>query len=316
MKSTISLRLGPSYAQLYPLHPIVCHAPRLAVPTASARPGIALLAHYCQLIREKGYSAQTLKNYRTAFRQFLAHFTPRLPLEVSQAEVLDYLADRVTSGLSATYQNLLINALKFYYEHVAGLPAAQCHIPRPRRAQLTPRLLTKAEVKALLQGTENLKHRAMLALAYGLGLRLNEILALLPADVDARKLQLRVRAKAHQRDRLLPLPASLLALLHEHLQQQRPKCFLFEGNQPGEAYSARSLQQVVRQAAARAGIQRAVSLHMLRHSYAAHLVEAGTAIHLVQGLLGHASAKTTAVYAQVAQRPQVASPLDLLNLSA
>ncbi|GAA4012081.1 site-specific integrase [Hymenobacter fastidiosus] len=288
--------------------------PALAAELPPPTPAQALLARYCQFISLKRYSPQTLKNYRGAFQLFLAHHAPRLPLELSKPEVLDYLAGRVATGISEAYQNLLINAIKFYYEQVEDQPHHYYAVPRPKRPLQNPKLLAKEEVKALLQGTANLKHRAMLMLAYGLGLRLGEVLALTPADIDAKRMALYVRGGKGKKDRDLPLPESLLPLLREQFRQFRPVIFLFEGAQPGEPYSARSLQQVVKQAAGRAGIRRPVSLHMLRHSYATHLLEGGTDIRMIQSLLGHASIKTTEIYTHVAQRTRVASPLDDLGL--
>ncbi|MFD1874983.1 tyrosine-type recombinase/integrase [Hymenobacter bucti] len=272
------------------------------------------MERYCQLLALRHYSPRTQKNYRAIFRAFLVHFAPRSPLDLGRQDIIDYLAVRVAGGISEAYQNVLINAVKFYYEQVAGLPAPVWALPRPKRPLLSPRLLTRAEVRALLQGTDNLKHRAMLMLAYGLGLRLNEVLALTPADLDARRRLLRVGGGTSKKPRELPVPALLLALLREHVQQARPQRFLFEGTQPGEAYSARSLQQVVHQAAVRAGIGRAVTLHMLRHSFAAHLVESGADLHLLQEVLGHASLKTTEAYRHVGGHPHLASPLDGLGL--
>ena len=228
--------------------------------------------------------------------------------------MLDYLAGRVAVGISEAYQNLLINAIKSYYEQVEGLPHQYYEVPRPKRPLQNPKLLAKEEVKVLLQGTYNLKHRAMLMLAYGLGLRLGEALALTPADIDAKRMALCVRGSKGKKDRNLPLPEMVLLLLREQFRQYRPTTFLFEVVQSGEPYSARSLQQVVKQAAERAGIRRPISLHMLRHSYATHLLEGGTDIRMIQDLLGHASIKTTEIYTHVAQRTRIASPLDDLGL--
>ena len=288
--------------------------PALAVPLPPPTPHEALLARYCQFIALKRYSPSTLKTYRAAFLLFLSHHAPRLPLDLSRQDILDYLAGRVAGGISEAYQNLLINAIKFYYEQVEGQPRQYYSIPRPRRPQQNPKVLAQSEVKALLQGTENRKHRAMLMLAYGLGLRLSEVLALTPQDIDSRRMALYVRGGKGKKDRDLPLPETLLLLLREQFREHRPVTFLFEGQHPGEPYSARSLQMVVKQAASRAGILRPISLHMLRHSYATHLMEAGTDTRIIQDLLGHSSIKTTEIYTHVAQRARPASPLDSLGL--
>ena len=288
--------------------------PALAVALPPPTPHEALLSRYCQFIALKRYSPSTLKNYRSAFQLFLGHCGPRLPLAHSKQEVLDYLAGRVAAGISETYQNLLINAIKFYYEQVEGQPRQYYNLPRPKRPHTNPKVLAQEEVKVLLQGTENRKHRAMLMLAYGLGLRLSEVLALTPADIDGKRMALYVRGGKGKKDRDLPLPESLLLLLREQFLEFRPVTFIFEGQHPGEPYSARSLQMVVKQAAARAGIQRPISLHMLRHSYATHLMEAGTDTRIIQDLLGHSSIKTTEIYTHVAQRARPPSPLDSLGL--
>lgn len=285
-----------------------------ATPPLLPAPQQELLVRYCQLLALKGYSPGTRKNYRTAFALFLSHHAPRLPLQLARPEIQEYLSGRVAAGISHAYHNLLLNVLKLYYAQAEGLPDWQARLPRPQRPQLVPKLLAQAEVKALLQGTANLKHRVMLMLAYGTGLRLSEILALTLADIDGPRLLVRVCGGERRKPRTVPLPALLLGLVQEQWRQWRPLHFLFEGTHPGQPYSARSLQQVVRQAAARAGIGRPVTLHMLRHSYAAHLVEGGTDLNLLRDLLGHASSKTTRLYARAVRRPQVASPLDNLGL--
>ncbi|HEX8426314.1 site-specific integrase [Hymenobacter sp.] len=295
-----------------PLHvpAVPALAQELPPPTAHD----VLLTRYSQRITLRRYSPQTLKNYRSAFQQFLSYHAPRLPLELSKQEVLDYLSLRVAGGISETYQNLLINAIKFYYEQVESQPRHYYEVPRPKRPLQNPKVLAKEEVKVLLQLTANLKHRAMLMLAYGLGLRLSEILALTPLDIDSRRMVLYVRGGKGKKDRDLPLPVSLLYLLREQYRHYRPAIFVFEGTQPGEAYSERSLQHVIKQAAARAGIHRPVTMHMLRHSYATHLLEAGTDIRVIQDLLGHSSIKTTEIYTHVAQHKRPISPLDDLGL--
>ncbi|MBC6697987.1 tyrosine-type recombinase/integrase [Hymenobacter puniceus] len=295
-----------------PLHVPVVPALAVAPPPPTAHE--VLLARYCQLIALKRYSPNTLKNYRGAFQLFLTHHAPRLPLELSRQDVLNYLAGRVAAGISEAYQNVLINAIKFYYEQVENQPRQYYEVPRPKQPLTNPKVLAQVEVRALLQGTENIKHRAMLMLAYGLGLRLGEVLALTPQDIDSRRMALYVRGGKGKKDRDLPLPDSLLQLLREQFRQFRPVTFLFEGQRPGEPYSERSLQLVVKQAAERAGIRRPVTLHMLRHSYATHLLEAGTDIRVIQDLLGHSSIKTTEIYTHMAQRSRPVSPLDSLGL--
>lgn len=288
--------------------------PALAGPPPPPTPTDQVLSRYYQALALKRYSPATLRNYRGAFLQFLSYVAPRLPLELNRQEVLDYMAARVAEGISEAYQNLLINAIKFYYEQVEGQPRQYYEIPRPKLPITNPKVLAKEEVRALLAMTENLKHRAMLMLAYGLGLRLSEVLALTPQDIDSKRMTLYVRGGKGKKDRDLPLPQSLLELLREQFRHFRPVTFVFEGQHPGEPYSERSLQLVIKAAAARAGIKRPVTMHMLRHSYATHLLEGGTDIRVIQDLLGHSSIKTTEIYTHVARNNRPSSPLESLGL--
>ncbi len=285
-------------------------APERPVPT----PQDDVMTRYCQRIVLKRYSPRTLKNYRSVFQVFVQHHAPRLPLDLSHQDVLDYMALRIGEGISEAYQNVIINAIKFYFEEVENKPRQYYALPRPKRPELNPHVLSKGDVKAMLQLTENLKHRAMLMLAYGLGLRLSEVLALTPQDIDSKRMALYVRGGKGKKDRDLPLPESLLTILREQYRQYRPTTYLFEGQLPGERYGERSLQTVVKQAADRVGIRRTVTLHMLRHSYATHLLEAGTDIRVIQDLLGHASIKTTEIYTHVARHTRPASPIDDMGL--
>ena len=167
----------------------------------------------------------------------------------------------------------------------------------------------------MLSLTSNLKHRCMLMLLYGGGLRLGEVLGLTLEDINHARGSIHICRGKGKKDREVPLPARLKALLVEYLTQHVPLTFLFEGQTVGEPYSARSLQQVVKQAAARAGISRPVTAHMLRHSYATHLLEGGTDIRYIQEVLGHNSLKTTQVYTHVARQHKPVSPLDSLDIS-
>lgn len=139
------------------------------------------------------------------------------------------------------------------------------------------------------------------------------MLGLLPSDVDSGRMTITVRRSKGKKDRVVPLPRRLLEPLRAYYRAHRPLTWLFEGQTIGEPYSKRSLQLVVKQAAERAGIKRAVTAHMLRHSYATHLLEAGTDIRYIQEMLGHASIKTTERYTHVAVDRRPASPLDDLG---
>ena len=276
----------------------------------------ALVQRYRERLLVKRYSENTAKSYAHAFQGFLLHFFSRLPLDLSQEEITGYLVHLILEkAISESYQNLIINAIKFYYEEVEGRPRTYYDIPRPRRHDPLPKVLDKAEVQAMLRLTANLKHRCMLMLLYGGGLRLGEVIGLSLKDLGLARRVIRVNRGKGKKDREVPLPEMLVPALTAYLDHHQPLTFLFEGETVGERYSDRSLQQVVKQAAARAGIQRPVTAHMLRHSYATHLLEAGTDIRYIQEVLGHSSIKTTQVYTHVARQHKPVSPLDSLDIS-
>jgi integrase/recombinase XerD len=272
---------------------------------------------YTQGIALKRYSHHTLKSYKAEFARFMRHFGDCHPNTLSEADIKAYLMTVVQAGLSVSTQNTVINAIKFWYEQVEGGPRKVYRIPRPKAPLVLPKVLSKDEVQRLLAATPNLKHRCMLMLAYSAGLRVGEVIALTPADIDSARGVLRILQAKGKKDRETLLSPKLLELLRRaYFREYRPLTWLFEGMTEGEPYSVRSLQQVIKQSAARAGIQRPVSMHMLRHSFATHLLEAGTDIRIIQDLLGHSDIKTTQIYTQVSSqyKQQILNPLDDIDV--
>jgi integrase/recombinase XerD len=213
-------------------------------------------------------------------------------------------------SISESYQNIIINSIKFYYEKVENKPRTIYTIPRPKRYEPLPKVLDKEEVRKMILGTQNLKHRCLLLLLYGSGLRLGEVLNLLPRDVDRARGVLHIRRAKGKKDREVPVHPALIDLLARQMRDGQHLTWVFEGAMPGEPYSDRSVQNVVKQAAARAGINRPVTAHMLRHSYATHLMEEGIDLRIIQSNLGHSSIKTTEIYTHVARQKKPRSPLD------
>ncbi len=270
-----------------------------------------LLTRYQQMIGLKRYSLNTLRSYRSAFIVFLGWCGSRMPLDLSQQDILDYMTLRIAHGhISEAYQNLIINAIKFYFEKVENQPRTIYAIPRPKKHQILPKSLDKEEVKNMISKTVNIKHKCLIMLLYGCGLRLGEVIQLIPQDIDSKRMVIHIRRAKGKKDRDVPLPVSLLNTLREYFRTNRPLTWLFEGQNLGEPYSNRSVQMVVKQAAQRAGIERPVTAHMLRHSYATHLMESGIDLRYIQDSLGHASIKTTEIYTHVARPKKPHSPLD------
>jgi site-specific recombinase XerD len=210
--------------------------------------------------------------------------------------------------------NQAVNAIRYYYMNVVGDARRVTFIERPRKETKLPLVLSKAEIAAVLKAPANLKHQAMLALAYSGGLRVSEVLALQPEDLLFDRGLIRIRGAKGNKDRTTLLGRSTAELLNRYLEHAKPRGLLFEG-QGGGAYSARSLQKVLEAALFKVGITKPASMHTLRHSFATHLLEQGTDLRYIQALLGHASSKTTEIYTHVTTRylQGIVNPMDNLD---
>ncbi len=225
------------------------------------------------------------------------------------ALIHDYV---VANGFPRSYQNQAVNSLMLYFRAVDGLRLELDGAERPRREHRLPHLLSKEVVKRLLEMTGNAKHRTMLSLIYAYGLRRGELLALKLSDIDGERTVLRVRAGKGQKDRMLPISEKVMAMLREYYRGFRPTVWLIEGGCEGVRYGERSLQLVFNRAACRTGVPAEATLHWLSHSYAAHLLEAGTDIRYIQTPLGHKSSKSTEIYTHVSTHSLqlLRSPID------
>ncbi len=267
---------------------------------------------YIAKLEELRYSEHTVKNYRAAFEEFI-NFYPKIEIErISEVQITAFLRYLVGDRLvSESQQNLSINAIKFYYERVLGGQRKIYTIERPRREKRLPQVLSIEEVKEILNVTENFKHKAILMTIYSAGLRLNELINLKMEDIDAERMQLKVRQGKGKKDRYTLLSDKLLKTLRDYYKEYQPIIWLFEGSQ-GMPYSARSVQNILRQSLKKTAISKNVTVHTLRHSFATHLLEQGTDLRYIQSLLGHGSSKTTEIYTHVTNIGfrKIKSPLD------
>lgn len=175
-----------------------------------------------------------------------------------------------------------------------------------------PNVLSKEEVKQILEAHNNIKHKAMLSLIYSCGLRCGELLNLKPIHIDSKRGIVLIKQAKGKKDRIAPLSIKILDLLRVYFKEYKPEKYLFEGQNVGTPYDARSLQLVLKQALEKTKITKPVTLHWLRHSYATHLLESGTDLRYIQELLGHKSSKTTEIYTHVSTNSikQIKSPFD------
>lgn len=266
------------------------------------------------LLKLKNYSPNTIRNYSNWFLVFLQHFPDRKPSTISKSEILDFLHQyRQSNKWSATVQNQLINAIKFFYEKLLNRPAEHYDLPRPKKEMKLPSVFSEEEIRKMIEACENLKHRSMLCLAYAGGLRVSEIINMKLKDIDSRRMVICIKQSKGRKDRQVMLSPKLLELLRKYFKQYRPKLWLFEG-QEGAPYSMRSVQLMLATAKKKAGINRKGSIHALRHSFATHLLESGTDLLSIKALLGHNSLRTTMTYTHVSRKhiSKIQSPLDKL----
>jgi len=266
-----------------------------------------------QYMKFRRYSLSTMKTYHQILATFFRFRDPDIEKVRLEEEIIRFTNDYILPRkLSYSYQNQFMNALRLFYRQIVPRALEIESVKRPRGEYRLPNVLSKEEVSRLIKVMRNQKHRAMLSLTYGCGLRRGELLNLKPIDLDSKRGLVIIRKGKGKKDRIVPFPKSLIEQLRVYYKEERPAVWLFEGNVRGRQYSERSIENVIKKAIYLAGIKKPVTLHWLRHSYATHLHERGVDIHLIQLLLGHKNTKTTEIYTHVSTKSiqQIRSPFD------
>lgn len=270
---------------------------------------------YIETLILKAYAQSTVRTYRNEFYQLLKEIKD-IPV---QALTMDHIRRYMfycfnKYNLSEATANSRINAIKFYFEQVLGRERMLIELPRPKKRLQLPRVLGENELSRLFRSLTNLKHKAILFTAYSAGLRVSEVVNLKLQDVDSDRMQLFIQCSKGKKDRYVTLSPVLLDILRAYIQQgeRRPIKYLFESLQPGMPYCSRSAQRVFQMAKQMAGIQKEVSFHSMRHSFATHLLEKGIDVVYIRDILGHFNIKTTERYLHVRkeQLVTIVSPLD------
>lgn len=280
------------------------------VPNAE---GIASIETFKRYLLSKRYSPNTINTYSEALKSFLTFCNTKAVKDITNKDVILYNNDYILKhNLSSSYQNQIVNAIKLYFMIVKDTAIEIDKIHRPKREKVLPNVLSKEEVKAILEAPKNLKHKAMLSMIYSCGLRRSELLNLKPNNIDSKRNVVIIRQSKGKKDRITPLSPKILELLRNYYKEYSPKTYLFEGQEKNTQYSARSLEEVLKKSIKLATINKPVTLHWLRHSYATHLLESGTDLRYIQELLGHNSSKTTEIYTHVSTKniQQIKSPFD------
>jgi integrase/recombinase XerD len=286
------------------------------IPTTHTIPsmeGMEQIEKFKQWLRSKRYSESTLITYSEALKSFLVFYREKPVAEITNEDVIVYNNEFILkNNLSASYQNQIVNALKLFFRTVQNKVIVVDAIHRPKRSKQLPNVLSKEEIKLILNAHSNIKHKTMLSLIYSCGLRRSELINLRPTDIDSKRGIVIIRQSKGKKDRIAPLSPKILEMLRGYYIGYKPKTWLFEGQIENTKYDERSLSNVLKQALTKSNISKPVSLHWLRHSYATHLLESGTDLRYIQELLGHSSSKTTEIYTHVSTKSiqQIKSPFD------
>jgi integrase/recombinase XerD len=264
-------------------------------------------------MRLRNYSHKTIKSYVSCLRSYVTYIKPKHPRDANESIIKDYLLHLIEEKkFTASTVNQVFNALRFLYIELYKMPFTIGSLPRPKKEKQLPVVLSQEEVVRILDAVDNLKHKTILMLIYSAGLRVGEVVRLKIEDIDSDRKLIYLKSAKGKKDRYTLLSDVALENLREYFKSYRPKEYLFEGA-PGRKHIAeRSVQEVFKRAAGMAGIRKPVTVHSLRHSFATHLLEAGTDLRYIQEVLGHASSKTTEIYTHVSKQKlgKIINPLD------
>jgi integrase/recombinase XerD len=273
-------------------------------------------------LQRRNYAKNTIYYYLKAVERFAKHFH-RPPDQLNHTHLREYQAYLLRERqLEPRTVKLHVSALRFFFVKTLKRPYMLEDLPFPKVPRRLPPILTTEEVARLIDGAKTLTHRTMLMVLYSTGMRNAELRHLQVRDIDSRRMLIHIQHGKGGRDRYVPLSATLLETLRVYYRWMRPKTWLFPGTiqnwRADKPITAKVVWDACRAAASRAQLAKRVSPHLLRHSYASHLVEAGADLRTVQLLLGHVKLEHTVIYLHLSQRhlQAVANPLDAISVSS
>lgn len=267
-------------------------------------------------LKVQRYAEASIRNYNSAVKRFLSLAIKKykIPNEIDEAVIERYIIWLIEEkNASRSFQINELSGITKYFDLVYNIKFDLKHLNPKRKENTLPKYISKKEVKLMIDKTENIKHKCIIMMLYSGGLRLSELLNLRVYDIDSDNMIIHINKSKGNKDRKVMLSEKLLAELRQYYKSFKPKEFLFEG-QKGGIYSSKSVQAIVKNAASKANIKKKVTPHILRHSFATHLIENGTDMRYVQDLLGHGSIKTTEIYTHITDisKSKIKSPLDLI----
>jgi site-specific recombinase XerD len=272
-----------------------------------------LLNNFFLYLRGKRYSESTIQTY-TFFVADFVNFHIETPLTELTNRDVEHFIEKVflERKYSVSTQRQFISALKIFIVFYPQTKINNLILERPKKDRKLPNVLSQEEVLSIISSTQNLKHRAIIALIYSCGLRISELINLKLADFHIERKQLIVKNGKGRKDRYVSLADSFIPLLSNYYHSYKPITYFVEGQKKGK-YTAESVRQFLRRSCTKAKIKKNVTPHTLRHSYATHLLENGVDIRYIQSLLGHAKPETTMIYTHVKRKDlmEIQNPLDI-----
>jgi integrase/recombinase XerD len=263
----------------------------------------------------RGLSKGSCDEYVSHVKIFL-NFCGKPITEIEDEDIKTFLHHLISvKKLSSSSVNVYNAALKFLFEKTLKMRWDSENLPRMKKLKKLPNALTKEEVQSLFDVTDNLKHKCILMIVYGSGLRLSELTGLKVDDINSKNMRIFIRQGKGKKDRYAILSQKSLEILREYWKVYKPKDWLFEGGQKGTRYSNRSAQDLFKKAVKKSGIKKNVSIHVLRHSFAVHMLEANVNLFHIKELLGHSDITTTTIYLRAANMSalNIKSPLDSIG---
>lgn len=268
---------------------------------------------FIQEMKRRNYSQNTINNYSSCINYFFSSSTKDHPKNINEQDIKDFLVKINEPNTQRNYHS----AIKKFYDICLGQKNKFKYIPYARKSNKLPIVLSVQEIQSMFGVCENIKHKVILSLLYSAGLRVGELINLKWENIDRSRMVINIIQAKGKKDRQVSLSEDLIPLLEKYWNEYKPKEYVLNG-QSSIQYSERSVNEVIKQLAEKAGIKKRVYAHLIRHCYATHLVESGTDINIIQRLLGHSSVKTTAIYTHISHNliSKTFNPLSQIKLNS
>lgn len=272
---------------------------------------------FAKWMEQKRYAENSIKTYIHQLEIFFGFYASQKPAAIGNEDITRFNTDFILkNGLSSTFQNQTVSALKLFYEKNYNRLLNIEEIERPLKSNPLPKVFSKPDLEKFFRAITNQKHKMAMEIIYSCGLRRSELVNLKLEHLDSKRKMLSIINSKGKKDRVVPLSDRTLQKIKEYYHAYRPQQYLIEGQFPGKSLSTGSLQKIFDRAMVKARINKPYTIHCLRHSIATHLLENGTDLRYIQELLGHKSSKTTEIYTHVSNQSlqNIKNPFDDLDI--